>query len=76
MKDPFFAGNWKKAIERIGASDFCRGLVSGKTWEATIDFLLQPDTVAKAIEGQYDNKAGMKPMKKKPMFGWEQPSDE
>ncbi len=41
------------AIRRIAASPFCRGR-NDRRWVATIDFLLRPNTVAKALEGVYD----------------------
>jgi hypothetical protein len=46
---------WAQVVTRISKSDFCNGSsVSG--WRATFDFLIQPNTRAKVLEGQYDNK--------------------
>lgn len=45
---------WRDAIHRIRLSDFCRGW--GNTgWRANPDWLLEPDSVTKALEGKYDN---------------------
>lgn len=53
-KDTFFACNWKAAIERTNASDFCTG--NGQTgWKASFDWFLQPDAAVKIMEGKYDN---------------------
>lgn len=43
---------WRSVIKRMAASPFCRGEV--KDWRASFDFLIQPDTHAKVIEGTYD----------------------
>jgi hypothetical protein len=46
---------WTEVITRISKSDFCNG--KGNTgWRADFDFLLQPDTHHKALEGKYDNR--------------------
>lgn len=42
-----------EAIAKIGASDYCRG---AKGWRAGFDFLLQPSSLIKTLEGQYDNR--------------------
>lgn len=44
---------WARVVKKLSASPFCRGDSSGG-WVANFDFLLQPDTHIKAIEGQYD----------------------
>lgn len=55
LRDPFFVKNWQPALERIQASEFCKG--SGEHgWKATFDWFLQPDSVAKAMEGKYDSR--------------------
>ena len=59
-KDKFFKNNWKTAVQKIAASDFCNGN-SERGWKATFDWLLQPDTVAKVMEGKYDNRYQSKP---------------
>ncbi len=47
---------WRRVIERIAASSFCRG--GGKDgWVASPDFLVQPDTHVKVMEGKYDDRA-------------------
>ena len=59
-KDPFFATNWQAAIERIRQSRFCCGQ-NNRGWKADFDWFLEPDTVAKVMEGNYDNHAAAKP---------------
>ena len=45
------------AIARIAASPFCRG-GGRRGWVAGIDFLLRPNTVARALEGAFDAPGG------------------
>ena len=46
-------GGWREVIERINASAFLRG--SGRDgWRASPDWILQPDSAAKVLEGKYD----------------------
>lgn len=53
--EPFFRDNYQEGIDRIAASDFCLGR-NATGWQATLDFLLQPDALAKVLEGKYDNR--------------------
>jgi hypothetical protein len=46
---------WREVIRRINASSFLRGEKGG--WRARPDWLLQPDTATKVLEGQYDDRA-------------------
>jgi hypothetical protein len=47
---------WKTVIERIQASDFCRG-ENDRSWVATFDWLVANDENAiKVLEGKYDNR--------------------
>jgi len=57
LKEPFFRDNWKDAIARIAKSRFCMG-ENDRKWKADIEFFLRPDSVAKAMEGKYDNGKG------------------
>ena len=66
MKEAHFKENWKKAIDKVDASDFCTGKVKrkdkAKPWVADVDWLLLTDTnYLKALEGKYDNAAGDNP---------------
>jgi len=45
---------WEEVIDRILASDFCRGK-NDRGWRASFDWLLMPDTRVKVMEGKYDN---------------------
>lgn len=44
---------WRAVIARISASPFCRG-ENDRGWKASPDWLLQPDTATKVLEGKYD----------------------
>jgi hypothetical protein len=59
------ADKWVEVIQRIAKSDFCnnRG-PSAKGWKADFDFLLQPETRLKVLEGKYDNRDFSQPIKK------------
>ncbi len=48
---------WTEVITKINQSDFCKGL-GDRGWVANFDFLIAPDTAAKALEGTYDNRKG------------------
>jgi len=50
------AAYWTGVVRRLAASPFCRGETGG-TWRATFDFLIQPDTHVKVLEGKYDPPA-------------------
>lgn len=45
----------EEAIRRLGASSFCLGGGS-QGWVADLDWLLRPGTVAKVLEGKYDDR--------------------
>lgn len=45
--------HWTEAIQAIERSSFCRGESRGG-WRADFDFLLQPSSFLKLIEGSYD----------------------
>lgn len=52
---------WREVIAKIGASDFCRGLLPPRNghrtpWIATFDWLLKPESAVKVLEGTYDNR--------------------
>lgn len=44
---------WSEIVSRLASSSFCNG-DNDRGWKATIDFLLQPDTQHKVLEGKYD----------------------
>lgn len=59
LSNPFFRENWRQAIIKISQSSFCCGQsggTNGSQWRASFDWFLQPDTVAKVMEGKYDGK--------------------
>jgi len=44
---------WLEAIRKIRESDFCKGK-NDRGWRASFDWLLQIQTIERAIEGKYD----------------------
>lgn len=55
MKDQFFAENWRVAMNLIPQIPFLTGS-NNRGWKADLDWFLQPDSVAKIIEGKYTQK--------------------
>lgn len=49
-------GFWVACINRLNASSFCLG-DNDRGWSANFDFLLQPKSLAKLVEGSFDNRA-------------------
>lgn len=50
----------RAAIERLGASGFCQG--GGRQgWRADVDWLLRPGSIARVLEGKYDDGRGTPP---------------
>jgi len=56
-KDPWWRDNWRAAIERGQSSGFLRG-ANDRNWAIDFEFFLKPDSVAKIVEGKYDNRSG------------------
>lgn len=52
------ASEWEQIVQRIRDSDFCVG-GNDRGWKATFDWLLQPATSLKVLEGKYDNRANL-----------------
>lgn len=48
---------WQETVKKMAESNFCNGK-NDRGWRADFDFLLKPDTWAKANEGKYDNNKG------------------
>lgn len=46
---------WVEAINKLAESDFCNGL-NDRSWVASFNFLLQPESIPKILEGVYDNR--------------------
>lgn len=55
LKDRPFV-EWRNVISKIDSSDFLRG-TNDRGWVATFDWMLQPDSAARVLEGKYDNRA-------------------
>jgi hypothetical protein len=58
LRDKGWRLEYPSALDKIAESDFLRGLVRGKPWKATFDWFVQPDSVTKILEGDYDNTNG------------------
>ena len=57
-QDPFWVANYEQAVLRVQKSDFLTGRTpTERGWVASFDWMLRPDTVAKIMEGKYDNVA-------------------
>jgi hypothetical protein len=48
---------WRETVKKLAESEFCNGK-NDRGWRADFDFLLKPETWAKANEGKYDNNRG------------------
>jgi hypothetical protein len=59
---------WLEAVQRVGASSFCRG-ENDRGWRADLDFLLQPKSFPKILEGFYDNRPRAGPANGNPIRG-------
>lgn len=51
------SGDWEAIVQRLAASAFARG-ANERGWVANPTFLLRPDTAARVLEGNYDDRAG------------------
>ena len=60
LKDQWWRENYIAGVEKINASDFCRGK-NERGWVMTFDFVLRPGSLAKILEGKYDNRNGNHP---------------
>ena len=49
---------WKAACEKVGASAFLLG-ENPRSWRADLDFVLQPTSFTKLMEGSYDTQSQM-----------------
>lgn len=56
LKEELWRESYQKAIDMIPNSAFLRG-ENSRRWKANIEFFLRPDSVAKILEGKYDNKS-------------------
>ena len=54
-RDPWWRDNWQDALARAGPSTFLRG-GNDRGWVIDLEFFVRPDTVAKILEGKYDNR--------------------
>ena len=58
-REPFWRDHWRQALERAGPSTFLRGS-NDRNWVIDFEFFLKPDSVAKILEGKYDNRTHQK----------------
>ena len=64
--EKFFRENWRDGLEKVKASDFCAG---SQGWILDVDFFLRPGSLAKILEGKYDNKKPTNETEWKPTKG-------
>jgi hypothetical protein len=57
LRDSWWVENYQAAIARCAESNFCTG-DNNRSWTASIDWFLKPDTALHLIEGKYDNRNG------------------
>lgn len=62
-----------EAIDRIGASAFCRG-ANNRRWKADFDFLIQSESLTRALEGRYDDRPEVKSVHQQLREEWGLPS--
>jgi hypothetical protein len=55
LADPFWREHWREGVKRVAASDFAKG-GGPNGWRATLDWFLGGDSLAKIVEGAYDNR--------------------
>lgn len=55
LGDSFFVSSWREAIAKVSISEFCKGK-NDRGWRADFDWFLQPNAIAKIMEGKYDNR--------------------
>jgi hypothetical protein len=46
---------WTEIVKKIAASSFCRG-DNNRGWKADLDFLVQPETHFRVLEGKYSDR--------------------
>jgi hypothetical protein len=64
LGDPFWREHWRECIQRFSQSDYLKG--GGQNgWRANFDWFLEGDSLAKIMEGAYDNR----PQKPNSAFG-------
>ena len=51
-KDPFWRDHWQEALEVASSTPFLQG-TNDRGWKMNFDWFLQPDSVAKILEGNY-----------------------
>lgn len=56
LSESFFCEHYAAGIKKIAKSAFCTGN-NQNGWKATFDWLLQPGTLTKVMEGKYDGGA-------------------
>lgn len=56
---------WREACRKLEASSFCRGS-NERGWVADLDFLLQPKSLNRLLEGGYDDRQSRAPPGKPP----------
>lgn len=53
LEDPVFCEHWREAIDKIGASSWCKGTKPNSDFVANLDWYLKPEMFVKILEGNY-----------------------
>lgn len=61
VRDPWWAGHWRAGVARLAGSQKARGLTAGFGGVTVDQFLRDGDTLAKVLEGNYDDPGGPPP---------------
>lgn len=63
LGDSYFVANWRRGLQIVSYSEFCRGLIPPtdgrkQVWRADFDWFLKPDSLVKLLEGKYGGLGG------------------
>jgi len=64
-KDPYWRDNWQEALEVASSTPFLQGQ-NNTGWKISFDWFLQPDSVAKILEGNYEGSENVTTSQKRP----------
>ena len=65
LRDAFWREHWRAGLKQLAASRFAHG-EGDRGWVANFDWFLRPDSLARILEGRYDERQGAPPKPKTP----------